>query len=103
MSLNYLLIPVYGVRGAAVATCVGSLLSFLVTGFFVQRHLGVLPWDRDYVLWPAICLALTPMIPFGTSLPSFGSHPVNAAITGLAYCITSFGILYVISSRNVCK
>lgn len=103
VSLNIVLIPKYGIHGAAAATCVSSLVSVLVTGFFIQRHFKMLPWDHDYVLWPAICLGLTPVITLTTHVLQSCSLSVSATLTGLMYCIITYTLLYGFSLRKFGK
>ncbi|MBW1933006.1 MAG: flippase [Deltaproteobacteria bacterium] len=47
--LNLALIPLWGIRGAALATGVGIVASTLIALFQVKRRLGLWPYDRRYL------------------------------------------------------
>ncbi len=55
---NYMLVPVYGTRGAALGTCAGSLAGILLGGsWMMSRFRSFVPWDT--VLRIAVVSALT--------------------------------------------
>jgi O-antigen/teichoic acid export membrane protein len=60
--LNILLIPIYGITGAALATCTGMILSRFVLGCFNYLYLKILPFDFKYICWIIICICLAPII-----------------------------------------
>ena len=44
--LNFLLIPILEVEGAALATAIAMFYSAFVTGWVMYKHLGILPWSK---------------------------------------------------------
>jgi O-antigen/teichoic acid export membrane protein len=49
LALSLLLVPTYGILGAAVATATALVLANVATPFFVRRRLGYWPYGRRYV------------------------------------------------------
>lgn len=101
VSLNALLIPRYGIMGAAISSCLSAVVCLLVSGYFIYRYLGLFPWDRDYIAWPAVCLGLAPLMPVTSKLLSSYPHVVIAAITGSIYCVAAYGLLYGVRGRKL--
>ena len=44
--LNAVLIPIFDVEGASIATAIAMLFSVIVTGIMMYKHLGILPWSK---------------------------------------------------------
>ena len=68
IALNFLLIPAWGIIGAAIAT-IASYALVLVVSLIVTRRWIALPWPvRDSVKVVAACLLAAPVIAYGASL-----------------------------------
>lgn len=101
VSLNAVLIPRYGINGAAIANSCSVIVSLLVSGYFIHRYFNLLRWDRDYILCPVVCLGLAPLVLLTTRL--FSSYPLlaSAAITGSVYCLSVYALLYGMQWRKL--
>jgi O-antigen/teichoic acid export membrane protein len=44
--LNWFLIPIYGINGAAIATASSTALNGILYGYFAHRYLKITPFDR---------------------------------------------------------
>lgn len=49
ISLNYFLIPLYGINGAAIATAVSVLIANLIRLYFVYKKLKIHPYNLAYI------------------------------------------------------
>ena len=77
LALSLLLIPGYGIVGAAAATATALVLANVATLFFVRRRLGFSPYGRRYVkpviaslVAAAATCALRPALPSWEGLPA---------------------------------
>jgi O-antigen/teichoic acid export membrane protein len=76
VALNLMLVPAYGVAGAAAATAAALILANGSSLFFVRRSLGFWPYDRRYgkpLLAGLIAAVLT--LGVGSILPSLEGLP----------------------------
>lgn len=95
---NLFLIPLWGVRGAAAATCGAYLLQLLLFGRFVRRHGLGLPIDGPFVgkSLVATAVAMGPMGPMGAMevhgpCQLLASAGVGAVVYGvLMLCMGAF-------------
>jgi O-antigen/teichoic acid export membrane protein len=95
--LNMLLIPKYGINGAAVATCAAYLSYGFIKAWYVHRQMGIHPWTEE--TWKSIALIIIFVQSF-----YFWNFPWNPAvnITLKSTLITVFYALVVYNS-NVSK
>ncbi len=77
LALSLLLIPGYGLLGAAAATAAALVLANVATLFFVRRRLGYWPYGRRYVkpvvaglAAAAATCAIRPALPGWEGLPA---------------------------------
>jgi len=96
--LNILLIPMYGINGAAIATCAGMLATRFVIGYFNHRYLKIVPmkFNFSFGLWIATCLCLTPLIICLKNIWK-GYPTFNLFLSGTAYLGIAYGILVLLS------
>jgi O-antigen/teichoic acid export membrane protein len=78
--LNIVLIPVYGIIGAAIATAISSVLYNLMKFFFIWIHFNMQPFDKKTIL---ILLLLS--IAYGVNflIPDLDNLYLNVLIHGL--------------------
>lgn len=88
---NYLLIPVMGLSGAALASLISLFIFNLVKLLFIYRKFGLIPFNKNTLLVLAIGL---PALAFGLFLPV-----INKPFLDLA--IRSLGVLLIYSSLIV--
>jgi len=93
--LNVLLIPRFGIAGAAATTTLSLLLNTVLGLFFIRRILKV----KIDVKWIAKLAAITMMALLAFSLPWAGSHGVNLVILG-AYIAIIFLVLTTKEDRK---
>ncbi|MCK4820743.1 polysaccharide biosynthesis C-terminal domain-containing protein, partial [bacterium] len=94
--LNILLIPIYGIIGAALATCTGMLLSRFVMGYFNYLHLRIFPFDYKYIYWITICICLTPIIVFLNKNVHLKFLFLKTFILISIYLTISYSLLYLL-------
>lgn len=60
LTLNYLLIPSWGMMGAAVSLCISVVLSNILTLFYVYRYTNIHPFAKSYhkLVWPSACVLI---------------------------------------------
>ena len=83
--LNVILIPIFGILGAAVATSTSLSLRNIVALLFTYYHLKILPWDINYVK----IIMLT--IFFGLLNVLFIDH-ISISYEGMVYSILGIKI-----------
>lgn len=89
--LQVMLIPLYGMNGAALAT---SLASFFYNGLlflYVKKHFGLNPFERENTILLGLILAL---FAAGWFLPSTGMSVVNIAYKSVLIAVVYIGVAY---------
>jgi O-antigen/teichoic acid export membrane protein len=94
--LNILLIPIYGIIGAALATCTGMIFSRLILGYFNYLYLRIFPFDYKYICWFIICICLTPVIVFLDKNIHLNILMLKAFILISIYLSLSYSLLYLL-------
>lgn len=92
--LNLLLIPRFGIYGAAIATSISVVLSEIFMGFFNYKFLHIIPFDFSYVIWATICIGLIPAVSFLYTHLNMGWYILDIALCCTIYLIISYSILY---------
>ena len=90
---NMLLIPRYGINGAAMSTAISSLLYTGIKLFLIYRRFGFMPYTIDTLKTLGIlllCLAINFM------LPVFGSAVLNIMFTSLVLGGTFLLLTYLL-------
>lgn len=72
--LNYLLIPMYGLLGSAIATGLVTLVSSFVRLFYVKYRFNLNPFSLKELL---LVLFLVLLLVFGSIIPSFGHSKIQ--------------------------
>ena len=96
--LNILLIPKYGIIGAAVGTFTAMFLSRLVLGYFNYLYLRIFPINYAYFCWLVICLSLTPVIIYLNNNIHLEVLMIKAFILIAVYLFISYTLLWFIIS-----
>ena len=94
VALNLLLVPAYGVAGAAAATAAALLLANGSSLIFVHRNLGFWPYDRRYakpLLAGLVAAALTLALRY--SIPGLEGLPAILLFAPLILAVF-FGVLF---------
>ncbi len=82
--LNFLLVPIFGLLGAAAATAAALIVSNTLSLFFVHRYLGFWPYGSRYVKPLAAGLAAAAAVYLGRAvLPDYTGLPALAVFTPL--------------------
>ncbi len=92
--LNWLLIELYGLPGAALATTIGVFFLFGLGLWYIRKSLGLWPYDRRYLKGVAAALAATvALLPirYLTTLPL-----VNVLLMGVLATVVFFGVLLLL-------
>jgi O-antigen/teichoic acid export membrane protein len=90
--LNIVLIPLYGIYGAAIASASGSLIYNFAKFSFIYHKFKFQPYTMSSLLILAVILFCTLV---GYVLPNFGTNPfVNVVIKGLIVSVTYIGCIY---------
>lgn len=90
--LNFLLIPRYGMEGAAVATTIGFIVGNTVYLWLIKQELGELPFNSEY-LNPIVGIVLASGIIYGTKLvfsPGLLASVLLGAVLTLLYVLFLF-------------
>ncbi len=91
--LNLLLIPVYGIMGAAISTTIGFFLGDTLLLIFARREVGGLPYNRKYLkAIPAIMLSSG--VVYGLKV-FLAPSPLESAFLGAFLTVLYAGLLYV--------
>lgn len=85
--LNMLLIPIYGINGAAMSTAISALLFTLIKVFIINRRLGFQPYDAATFKTLACIIVLSAV---GILLP-----PTFSPYLSIIYKGTVLGLLYI--------
>jgi len=93
VALNLLLVPTYGVAGAAAATAAALVLANGSSLIFVHRRLGFWPYDRRYAR-PLIAGLIAAALTFASrqSIPSLEGLPAILLFAPLTLAVF-FGVL----------
>lgn len=88
VTLNYFLIPKYGINGAGFSYMVSILFHILLKGLFVKRHLNTIPLTKSHVL----LLLITSVIFVSAYFFQPNLHPVvniaiRASLTTLLFLV----------------
>jgi O-antigen/teichoic acid export membrane protein len=94
--LNIMLIPVYGIVGAAAATCTGMLLSRFLLGYFNYLYLKIFPFDYKNISWIIICICLTPIIVFLNKNIHLNILLLKTFLLVSIYLTLSYSLLYLL-------
>lgn len=92
---NVILIPKFGINGAALATCMGMLTSRLIIASLNYKYLKVIPINKYNFIWVFICVftviifSLLKMTPVGP--PSLFNY-----LKGITYLSVNYSILILI-------
>jgi O-antigen/teichoic acid export membrane protein len=96
VALNFLLVPAYGVGGAAAATAAGLVLANGSSLVFVRRRLGFWPYSRRYarpllagLVAAALTLVLRQLVPQleGLTAVLFFAPLTIAVFLGMLVCL----------------
>lgn len=99
IALNYLLIPIYGVLGAAMATGMITIFASIIRLFFVNYIFKLLPFDNNFKMSLFI---LTLCFVLGYSIPDFGTSIFLKVITIMVKSIViSSTFLWLVLKFNV--
>jgi O-antigen/teichoic acid export membrane protein len=77
--LQALLIPLWGMNGAAMATCLASFFYNGLLFWFVRKHFGLQPFGRENTL---LLLLILVLFSIGYLIPSSGNPLVNILLKG---------------------
>lgn len=67
IALNFILIPMTGVYGAAFATCISYISVFVFRGFHTRKYLKYHIFSREFIIGSA-CLIISGLLMYGNSL-----------------------------------
>lgn len=96
LSVNNVLIPSFGINGAAIATSLTISIQFIVGLLIIRRKIHIWPYDRRYLKGALATLFTSTMLIF---MSSFGLQPLAhlvlitiVAIIGFFGCLLFFGL-----------
>jgi O-antigen/teichoic acid export membrane protein len=92
IALNMLLIPVYGIIGAAIATCLASIIHNLLRFVFIKTKLNMQPFTLDS-LKIVLIIAVTVLVGFYISIEN---NYLLILVRGVLTSITFIGLLIVL-------
>ena len=99
--LNYIFIPIYGIQGAAMATCITGVCSFIIYMFFSQKNYQV---NYNFLKISIVALFLfliyfiTPMI-FDSSIKGLNANVIFQK--SLLTIFLSLGLAYFILGKKI--
>ncbi len=96
--LNYLLIPRYGINGAAFATMIAIMLSNGVNFLFMYRNLRIHPYDRSYLIVVLAMIIATGSI-YGVMLVFQQHFLVRIAVACMIYALI-YGVIVLRFAMN---
>ena len=97
IGLNYYLIPIYGLNGAAISYLITILLHILMKGTFVWLTFGIHPFSQGHIKLSIIVLAVWLI----ASWFDIGLHPVF--MIGLRAIVTTLAFTLLIYKFNISK
>lgn len=98
--LNILLIPRYGINGAAVATCSSMLISRVIIAWFNYRYLKIIPISGSYFIWLIICVLIVPVFILQDKASS-GYLFLDVSLSGMVYLLVNYLILFFVIKFTV--
>ena len=96
--LNIFLIPIYGINGAAIATCIGLFLSRFIMSYFNYFYLKIIPFDYTYIIWTIISICLIPLLLLLNKI-KISILFLKLSFIGLIYIALSYYLLYKLLSH----
>ena len=94
--LNIVLIPKFGISGAAVATSVSVFTAQLIVAYINYRYVAIVPFDLSYIIWATTCVALGAAVYFLHRHLSFTWLILDIASSCTVYLLISYSILYFV-------
>jgi O-antigen/teichoic acid export membrane protein len=95
--LNVLLIPSYGINGAAIATCISMYVARLTIAWFNHKYLKIIPISGSQFVFTSIFLLLVPVFIILKKMQLPLVHPsIIVPLTGILYLATNYMILLCI-------
>lgn len=92
VALIYLLVPAYGIRGAAIASAIGYLVLLLAVGWHSRSPLNPVSYEWDRLLWASAVVALVYVAATLTTSPTGIIEPllriVWLAVAGVGLILT---------------
>ncbi len=92
---NIILIPKFGINGAAFATCIGMLVSRTIIACLNYKYLQVLPINKYHLIWTLICTFIVSIFLLLKMVP-MGPPSINNYLKGITYLLANYSILLVI-------
>jgi O-antigen/teichoic acid export membrane protein len=90
---NVLLIPIYGMAGAGIASCMTYALFNLLRYVFILVKFKLQPYSFSFA-WILLIGVISTAV--AQSIPLSGSHYIDIALRGSALCVL-YGILILVS------
>jgi O-antigen/teichoic acid export membrane protein len=75
LATNFLLIPFYGVNGAAIAAVINESIVAVSLSYYIKKNIGVTNWSmiiRYFIVSAFTCILCTYLIDFGINLIAIG-------------------------------
>ena len=91
LALQVLLIPIFGMNGAALATCLASFFYNGLLFLFVKRHFKLQPFERENIILLILILVLFGV---GWFLPSTGIPLLNIGYKGILISSIYVAVVY---------
>jgi O-antigen/teichoic acid export membrane protein len=92
---NYILIPTYGINGAALSTLLVVVSFTFIRVAYVYRYFGVQPYDKNVF----IAFVLIGLVFGATNLIDFKIHPIASIVLKSILITLVYGVL--VTSLNL--
>ncbi|MDQ3046978.1 MAG: polysaccharide biosynthesis C-terminal domain-containing protein [Bacteroidota bacterium] len=93
VSLNQLLIPAYGIEGAAVATMLASVIYNVLKYFLILKHFKMQPYNSSSL---KTLMVIFLSLGVGLLCPSFSNAILSMLVRSAAVTIVFFGMTYAL-------
>ena len=97
--LNGILIPRYGMNGAATATALSIVLINLIMLIQVYKYLNIHPYNRNY-LKPIVAGTVTAAIILCGKFLSIFENQMLLLVTGILFCSACYVVIIKIAGFN---
>lgn len=94
--LNVILIPKYGINGAAIATCISMFISRFTIAWFNYKYLRIVPISGSHFAWTIFTCGLLMPVFFLLKNASSGHLFVDISVSGIVYLLVNYLLLLCI-------